>query len=281
MTEYSALRLVDPKDNYYVKETSMHIETSDRNGQTYMSNIYFTPPVKVTRPFKLKNGGVHIIMMSSSPGIMDGDIQDFKFDIKENSKTFITSQAYEKIFKTIKKTPKRRTKINVEKNAYFKYFPQGTIPYKNSTFDSRTHVKLEDETSKFIMVETVTPGRIAMNEKFEYKYFKLYTDVMMNDELIYVDNTLFEPEIKDMTGFGELEGFDYMTNMMLFNLSIDEKLAKEIHQKIEENGFEGGISRLYTGDHIIRMLGNGGGAKLLKMSEKIIKMIEEANDILL
>ena len=53
--------------NFYGKTSAMHIETSVREGQTYMSDTYYTPPLKLTRPFKVKNGGLYIIMMSSSP----------------------------------------------------------------------------------------------------------------------------------------------------------------------------------------------------------------------
>ena len=44
--------------NFYGKTSAMHIETSVREGQTYMSDTYYTPPLKLTRPFKVKNGGL-------------------------------------------------------------------------------------------------------------------------------------------------------------------------------------------------------------------------------
>ena len=69
--------------NLYGKTSQMRIETKFKDNKTYMSDVFYTPPLKLTRPFKQADGGLYIIMMSSSPGIMDGDVQDFEFNIDD------------------------------------------------------------------------------------------------------------------------------------------------------------------------------------------------------
>lgn len=259
--------------NFYGKTSAMHIETSVREGQTYMSDTYYTPPLKLTRPFKVKNGGLYIIMMSSSPGIMEGDVQEYKFKVKEGSKLYLTSQTFEKIYKTIEAAPERNTFIEVEKNSYLKYFPLPTIPFRESCFNSKTHIKLEDKTSKFIMVEIISSGRSGIEERFDYEYFKLLTEVEKGDEVVYVDNTNFVPEELDMEGFGLMEGFSHLANVLIFNFAIMNEQVDNINKIISDYGFEGGITELYSGDHTLRILGNGA-VNLKEACEKIIDIFE-------
>lgn len=259
--------------NLYGKTSQMRIETKFKDNKTYMSDVFYTPPLKLTRPFKQADGGLYIIMMSSSPGIMDGDVQDFEFNIDDNSNTHITSQTYEKIYKTIDVPPVRNTKIKVGSNAYFKYFPLPTIPFKDSSFSSETIIELKDESSRFSMVEIISCGRQGLGEKFEYKSFKLLTEVKKKKELVYVDNTNFIPDEINMENFGMLEGYTHLGNILLFNFDIKDEELSEYNEIIQSQGLDGGVSRTFSKDVVIRVMGYSA-VELKGLAEEIIERAE-------
>ena len=83
--------------NLYGKTSQMRIETKFKDNKTYMSDVFYTPPLKLTRPFKQADGGLYIIMMSSSPGIINGIPQVFVFvplTRKQNENLYIRTNAY-------------------------------------------------------------------------------------------------------------------------------------------------------------------------------------------
>ena len=52
----------------------LHIQTAVRNGITCLKQSFYTPPFKVANITEDKQAGpLHLMLMCSSPGILDGD----------------------------------------------------------------------------------------------------------------------------------------------------------------------------------------------------------------
>lgn len=260
--------------NSYKNTSKLNITTNSRNGKTFIEDVYFTAPLKITRPFYERDGALKIITIAVSAGIMEGDEQEINIKALEGSNTLITSQSYEKIHKMKEEEAKRNTNIFISKNALLKYLPLPTIPFANSAFSSKTNVELEDDTSKFIISEIISCGRYARGEIFEYKYFKSLLNVRKMGKLLYRDNTFFSPKDFCVDGIGMLEGHTHLANILIFNLNINEEKINKIRNMIEQNSVDGGVSYTWSNDVVIRVLGFSSQF-LERISEKIIKIIEE------
>ena len=62
--------------NKYAEISKVKISTLNKNGKTILDDVYFTSPFKVAPPFYKTDDFVKVIIMSSSAGTMDGDIQE-------------------------------------------------------------------------------------------------------------------------------------------------------------------------------------------------------------
>jgi len=242
-------------ENKYDRVSTLKLTTDIKDGRSYIEDIYFTSPFKVMKQFPQKSGGVKIITMFASPGLLAGDTQEMEINISNGSKVWITGQSYEKIYKMNSGEAVRNTTIKVSRDSFLKYIPLAVIPFEQSAYRAVTDIELEDHTSKLIMAETVTCGRFARGEVFDYRYYRNRINVNKNGALVYCDNTKYEPEKFSMSGFGMLEGFTHVSSMLVFNFNINDTILTEIRTLLSAKNVEGGASLSADHDLFIRIFG--------------------------
>lgn len=264
----------------YPLNSKFHITASYKNDKSYISDSYYSQPLKMMNPFKWREHGIKVYMMSSAPGLLEGDQYDIQINVEENAELWVTSQSYEKIYTSQKIGSKRLAQINVSNNSYLRYAPLPTIPYKDSIFDSNIVINLEGDSAKFSFIEVLTAGRINKRpeEIFAYKQYKSLVDIYKGGELIYRDNTNFKPDRSEMSGFGMYEGYTHLANILLINFEIEDRVADTLRDMIKiKNTVSGGISRLYTGDLMVRLFGTTGQS-VIELGEELLTYIEENNN---
>lgn len=65
----------------------------------FMEELSFTAPYKIMMPFERENGGIQIMPLCASAGIMAGDSQNFFYHVKKGADLEVLSQSFEKIHK--------------------------------------------------------------------------------------------------------------------------------------------------------------------------------------
>ena len=230
--------------------------TAERKaGKTVITQLSFTAPYKVMTPFPKSGGGIQVMPLCASAGIMEGDCQNFSFRIREGADLEYVSQSFEKIHKMKEGCARRKTDIVQEKNSIFFYHPQPVIPFRDSDFETDTEVRLEDESAKFCFVEIVSGGRKAHGELFAYRRYASKIRIYRDNHLIYRDCADYRPSKMDMEKIGMYEGYSHMASIFLSagpGLEWQEKAAWIMEQTKE---IEGAVTRLACGDYAVRMFG--------------------------
>ena len=288
-------------DNKFGKVSRISACAALKDGKTILEDLSFTAPYKIMTPFEKENGGIQIMPLCASAGIMAGDSQEFSYHVKEGADLEILSQSFEKIHKMDEGSASRTIEVQVDKNAALYYYPQPVIPFAQSAFDSKMTIHLEDETSKLFLLEIISCGRNAHEERFQYRRFSSKVLLYRGEKLIYRDNTRYEPDKMPMEGIGLYEGYTHMANLFLsklcnrdnvdggketnidgmdikkqMNSSGTERTADrtaELQEKIwqildEDSEIDGGVTRLTTGDLALRIFGHRA-QKLQQIAEKI------------
>ena len=286
-----------PMDNKFGKISRISACAALKDGRTILEDLSFTAPYKIMMPFEKENGGIQIMPLCASAGIMAGDSQEFSYHVKEGADLEVLSQSFEKIHKMDEGSASRTIEVQVDKNAALYYYPQPVIPFAQSAFDSKMTIHLEDETSKLFLLEIISCGRNAHEERFQYRRFSSKVLLYRGEKLIYRDNTRYEPDKMPMEGIGLYEGYTHMANLFLsklcnrdnvdggketnidgmdikkqMNSSGTERTA-ELQEKIwqildEDSEIDGGVTRLTTGDLALRIFGHRA-QKLQQIAEKI------------
>lgn len=261
-------------DNRYGKTSKLDLTMEYRENKTILSDVFFTAPFKIMKPFYDRDY-MQIMQISVSAGIMQGDEQDIKITALENSKSEILSQAYEKIHKMENGYAQRRININIDKNSELIYNPLPVIPFKNSAFKNVISVNLADNSSKFILNEILTCGRVYSGEKFEYKYYNSKVCVREKNKLVFMDNSRYSPNRTNMSDIGVYEGFTHLFNFVVFNYEYDmEFLKKSVSAFCDENNYIGGVTVGSSRSLVIKILGDNAD-RLSRYSDKLVQYFKK------
>ena len=261
---------METSPNKYYRTCTLHTVASFKDDKTILSDVSFTSPFKVMKPFHIKKNLMTVMMQTASAGILKGDTQEMSFTVEENARMELLSQSFEKLHKMDGGNARRDTRIKVGKNAFFKYSPLPTIPFFDSGFDSTIHAELEDDSSQMMLVEVLSGGRIAYGEEFVYRYYNSHITVRKGGKLIYNDNAQYTPAEMNMKGLGMYEDFTHMANLLFFNMQDKASDLEKIRAMIDENSkVEGGASILQSGDTSVKLLGHSA-QDLFDLCEKIM-----------
>lgn len=260
--------------NQFSKTSILRVKSAIKDGHAYLSDVAFSAPFKIMKPFHVGERGLQVLVLTASAGIMEGDTQEIEIIAGEGSKLEFLTQAYEKIHKMEEGEAVRKTKLVVGKNAQLKYHPLPTIPFAKSAYRSETEIELEDESARLIFTEVLSCGRAARGEKFEYRYYHNLVTAKQAGHYIYRDNTIYEPEKFEMEGMGMYEGYTHLASMLLCNYEIgDETLSQMMEFLDETENIDGAVTRSNHGDIVIRILGKSG-QHLTNICEKMEEYIE-------
>lgn len=243
--------------NQFGKTSCCSLTAAFRDDKTVLEDVSFTAPFKIMTPFYEKPDFMHVMLLSASAGIMEGDTQEFQIHTKPNAHMRFSAQAYEKIHKMKDGYAKRNTRIQVEEGSVLDYYSQPVIPFAQSAFTSTLEAELADESAQFLYEEILSCGRTAYGEQFDYRFYHNLVSVKREGKLIYRDNTCFRPDLMDMQGIGMYEGFHHYGTLLIFNRELEREQIEEIRQVLEDDSqIQGGVTRISSRDTAVRVLGN-------------------------
>lgn len=205
------------------------------------------------------------MVRSSSPGILAGDLYEINFNVADDTKLGLETQAYQRIYEMNKGGEAwQNTNVTVGKNALFHYVPHPLVPHKNSDFEATNVVKLT-ESSQFIWGEVLTCGRkhYGEGEVFAFKRLMNNTEIYVDDTLIFKDKILFEPSNEDLDTLGQMEGYTHQGTILTYQdkLSPEElyEYVKSVVEEEKEEKMEFGMTTTISEKaNVVRILGNHG-----------------------
>jgi urease accessory protein len=109
-------------------KSNVHVDTFNRNGITFLKESFASMPFKLmdVREDKTQSS-LQLMLMSASPGILDGDEYLFNIQVQENCALEITTQSYQRLFK-MQNSAIQKTNVSVGQECKFYLFtsPNGT-----------------------------------------------------------------------------------------------------------------------------------------------------------
>ncbi len=237
----------------------VRLSTKFSHHKTVYDDVYFTPPYKLIAPL-YEEDEAHIMLMSSSAGLLQGDKVHMDLHFGEKSKVLVGSQSYEKVFDTQDGDVQKNVHIKAEAQSRIRHMPHPTIPFKNSTYRSKTEVFLAP-TATFFYSDIFTAGRVHMGESFLMKLFHATVHVFVKEHLAFADNTLIDPTRWNYADLGLWQGFSHNGLLYAYFPTENEEAAfiEYARQKSQEQlpHFEVGVSKAQKGV-CVRVLGDNG-----------------------
>lgn len=239
---------------------TLHITTALRAGITYLRHSYCTRPFKVANIREDKIAlQLPLVIMSASPGMLDGDVYHWKIDVEAGASLLLQTQSYQRLF-TMQQGAHQRIDVKVANGAALHYLPHPTVPQVASVFEGHTHIHLQ-ENAHLLWSEIITCGRKLNGEVFAFTRFQSTLEVRWKNKLVLRDNCCLEPQRWALSGMGQQEIYTHQASLFCFDEQLDmNALADALHEMFAaEQRVAVGVSRTAYHGIMLRFLGQGGG----------------------
>lgn len=252
----------------------LHIETKLRDGCTQLKKVYATPPFKVANVREDRNDPLlQLMLMSSSPGVLDNDEYHIKVDVAEGCELDLQSQSYQRIF-TMQNSALQQMEVNMNRGSVFCYLPHPSVPHEASNFKAHNKIFMTDDCH-LLWGEVLTCGRKLNGEVFLFSRYHNLTEVYHDDKLIIKENLLMIPKQIDVNAIGQLEGHTHQASLIWLSPTADpKKLKEQLSEYLSaQPNMEYGITETPQNGVIVRILGQKGEQlhNCLKAMSLIIK----------
>jgi len=204
----------------------LHIETKQRDGCTHLKKVYATPPFKIADVREDKRDKtLQLMVMSSSPGILDGDEYRIKIDLDEDCRLDLQTQSYQRIF-NMQGSALQQVEVEMAKGSSYQYLPHPSVPHENSDFTAKNKIYLSNNC-RLIWGEVLTCGRKLNGEVFLFTKYHNFTEIFLNGKLIIKENLLMIPKQINVNAMGQLEGFTHQASLIYLDEKADAKQLRE------------------------------------------------------
>ena len=234
----------------------LHIQTIVRNEITCLKQSYFTPPFKIANITEDKSSKqLHLVLMSSSPRILDGDEYEIKIELSKGSDLELHTQSYQRLF-NMKMGAKQLMEVYLDKGSSFVYLPHPAVPHENSIFLAKNKIYLADDC-RLTWGEILTCGRKLNGEEFQFSKYHNITEIFIDGKLVIKENLLMQPSFIKPYLRGQLEGFTHQASFIYIDEKTDYiEISDAVHEYLFlEKEIEFGITVPSVNGLIIRILG--------------------------
>ncbi len=245
--------------------------------QTILKDVYFTAPFNLVEVREnKKNPLLEMMVMSSSPGLLNNDFYDINIEVIDGTSLNLQTQSYQRIYVSEKGTNQNMS-IKVGESSYFSHVPHPVVPHRGARYTAKSTIHLKN-SSTLLWGEILTCGRkhMAEEELFQFKKHHAITEIYKENVLIFKDNLYIVPEEINLMEFGQYEGYTHQGSIFFITPETDitERMEKISKRLSKEDGIIYGISKTMDNAYVLRVLGNEG-EQLYKLFTQIRK--EEDN----
>lgn len=241
----------------YAGEFEIVLEKKNEN--TVISEKRFDGLIKLSPTIHLDSEKISTyFIVGLGGGYVEGEKYKYSINLKEDSRSIITTQASTKVYKCVNgNKTEQKTLINLEKNSILEYITDSVILYKDAIYKQVNNIYM-DESATLIYCDGITSGWSKEGDEFQYSNVQLKTSVYVNNEIVLLDNLLVNPREDDVTKLGFFEGYKNFGTLLVINKNINMKIIEELRNGIKNLNLPicFGISELEVNGFVLRVLGN-------------------------
>jgi urease accessory protein len=161
------------------------------DGRTFLRTCAAEFPVQVTRPRALEpDGRLELIVLLQSGGLLDGDALTVEVHLEPGARLALRTQAATQVHCG---ASSQLSHVRLEAGAAFSYLPHALVPHAGADFVSRTEIDM-DPSARALCAETLSPGRVAFGEEFQYGRVRLQLDAWCGEMRVARERATLVPD---------------------------------------------------------------------------------------
>ena len=238
------------------------------SGRTRIAALYQEGCAKIRLPDR-DDGELEAVMINTSGGLTGGDEMRWQFDVAEDCRAQVSTQACERIYRASAGIADVAMRLTAGNRASLAWLPQETILFEGSALHRTLDIDLAPD-SRALIVEPVVFGRKAMGEDVLTCSFHDRWRIRRGGVLIHAEDFRLGPAAAAMLARPALlGGMRAMATVLLLDVNAERHL--EACRKII--GKKGGAS-FWSGKLLARLV--DGDAYCLR--KRLVPLIELLNE---
>ncbi|KGE12309.1 urease accessory protein UreD [Sphingobacterium deserti] len=239
-------------------ESTIKINAEREGNYSVLKESFHNAPYKLTHygsPRAQKH--LEMIIMSASPGIMDGDILTIDVNVKEDVHFKLFTQSFNKLH-PMKNGAYQNTHMKLSPRSMLHYVPHPVTPFKDAIFYANSRIDMATDAT-LIWGDIIAAGRIYMDEAFQFEKLHSRTEIFREGKLILTDNQCLMPKVQPIQKLLFFESYTHQATFMYsgpwakaMKAEFDEILSGEY----EDIAF--GFTYAAENTLLLRALGNDG-----------------------
>jgi len=236
-------------------KSSLVLKVEYDGEQTVLRHSFARPPFKIAMlRNEFADGDLHLMVMSASPGILNGDDYTIDIDIDAGASLHLHSQAYQRLYH-MRDGARQQVWVKLREGSKMVYLPHPVVPHRASHFQNRLRIDLTAD-SQLVWGEVFCCGRKQEGERFLYKSYYNLTEIYVDQQLKTRELILIEPAIQAVDGPGFMEGYAHQSTLFIIMRDAKNMRDSIISALEAQDDLQWGISELQVPGLIVRMLGN-------------------------
>ncbi len=231
------------------------------NQRTVMRLLEAQPPLKVIRAFEAGYGAALVHLHNVSGGVLGGDHLTLQARVGESAHAQITTTSATRIYRNRVDMPPsyQLNELSVAENGLLELLPDPLIPFAQSSYQQRTVIQLADSAGLFWW-ETITPGREARNECFDYDLLGLEVEIQAKGRPIALEFARLEPKVHPLSSVARLGDYRYFSTFYICKVglpaaqwtALEAELGQMAGQLTRANETLWGVSTLVRDGLVVR-----------------------------
>ncbi len=232
----------------------LRYELTDAVG-TRLKEQWVRPPLHLTKAYHEADWAVSILT-SPTAGLLDGDVLKVEATVAAGAKAALISPAACRVHTMEQGHASVEQSYRVESGAVLDVWPAPMVLQKDASLRQSTRLDVAADAT-VLLCETVSPGRAAYGERFEFREWRSRLRVYREGQLLAYENFSCQPERGDLADWralypdGNYASFYYLTSEPL------GELVQALHD-LETPGASIGASPLREGGLGIKILAADG-----------------------
>ncbi|SFD08534.1 urease accessory protein UreD [Devosia psychrophila] len=180
------------------------VSTKQRDGATHLATLYQDGCAKIRLP-NTHTAALEAVLINTAGGLTGDDVMRWSADLAPQGRMVLTTQACERIYRSIGGPASVETRLTVGKDAHLDWLPQETILFASSQLDRHIEIDLSSGAS-LTAVEAILLGRDAMGEIALDAKLRDNWRIRRNGRLIHAEATRLTGTFAERNGLSLLAG---------------------------------------------------------------------------
>jgi urease accessory protein len=219
------------------------------DGRTRLGRLYQEGAAKIRMPRTHNGTALDAVLINTAGGLTGGDRFDWSIDIGQNARTIITTQACEKIYRSLDGSADIAVRVTLGTGAALSWLPQETILFDRSALSRRIDIDLAPDAG-LLMVEPMIFGRQAMGESVRQAQIKDRWRIRRGGKLLHAEDFHLSGDSETLLAKASVTGGRIaLATILLVHPDVAD-LVDPLRQLLGSNGGVSAI-RSSAGDRLV------------------------------